>query len=1113
MDKMIEARGAAAVEKLSALNGTALGDSVTGSTTTKGGKSAKSSPAKTIKRVKIERHFTAALKKSALETSDYVHSTSKIKDTDGRTVFEMKNVEVPAGWSQLAVDILVSKYFRKAGVPETGHEVSIRQVIRRVAHTITAEGLKSGYFDRESAENFEEELSFLLLHQMGAFNSPVWFNLGLYHEYGITGSGGNFAWDPASMRVVETADAYQRPQCSACFIQSVDDDLMSIFQLVKNEARLFKYGSGTGTNFSKIRGANEKLSGGGLSSGLMSFLEVFDKGAGATKSGGTTRRAAKMVCLDMDHPEIADFISWKQREEKKVAALIAAGYSSDFNGEAYKTVAGQNSNNSVRVTDAFMQAVEKGEQWHTIDRTSGKVYQTFEARQLWKQLAEAAWACADPGVQYDTTINDWHTSANTDRIYASNPCSEYMFLNDTACNLASLNLVKFLKDDGSFDIEGYRRACRIFIIAQEILVDLSSYPTDRIAKNSHDYRPLGLGYANLGTMLMLKGIPYDSDEGRAWAGAITAIMCGHAYAVSAEEAAVLGSFPGYEKNEQPMLRVIRKHRDAAHALSKPAMADDAASKTRSKTLSDLIAAAKQDWDLALALGEKYGYRNAQVTVLAPTGTIGLLMDCDTTGVEPDFALVKFKKLAGGGYFKIVNQSVPAALKNLGYTQAQTDEIIRYVLGTMDFVSTPHVNREWLAAKGFGVEDIAKLEKVLPGTFELSSAFTKWGLGEELLNRLGVSAEEQAKPTFNFLRWAGLSENQIEEANEAICGTMTVEGAPHLKDEHLAVFDCANKCGKKGQRYIAPMGHVRMMAATQPFLSGAISKTVNLPNETTVDEVAEIYYQGWKLGLKAIALYRDGCKLSQPLSTKSDSKSESKTEAKSDAVVESAAASTAQTAAAAMTLQPAREKLPSKRRGFTQEAAVAGHKIYIRTGEYTDGRLGEIFIDMHKEGAAYRSMMNCFAISVSLGLQYGVPLKEFVDKFTFTRFEPSGPVTGHPNVKMATSVVDYIFRVLGMEYLGRTDFLQVKPAVQPVDLTAEKGAAEVTYPKEPAKLIANAAATVAGMATASVTAVDSMTDHLAEMMGDAPPCDSCGHTTVRNGACYKCLNCGNSMGCS
>jgi ribonucleoside-diphosphate reductase alpha chain len=1032
----------------------------------------------------MDRFFTAEISKKysdVLDSIEYQGANSKIKDTDGKTVFELKNVEVPAAWSQLAIDILVSKYFRKAGVPETGHEVSVKQVVRRLSRTIRKFGEAHGYFDAETAKIFEDELSFLLITQRGAFNSPVWFNLGLYHEYGIQGSGGNYAWDTTERRIREAKDAYAQPQCSACFIQSAEDDLMGIFTLMKNEARLFKYGSGTGSNFSKIRGHQEKLAGGGYSSGLMSFLEVLDRGAGATKSGGTTRRAAKMVCLDMDHPEIMEFITWKQREEKKVAALIAAGYSSDFNGEAYKTVAGQNSNNSVRVTDEFMRAVETDAKWETKARTNGEVVNTYQARELWDKVAEAAWACADPGLQYDTTINEWHTSSNTDRIYASNPCSEYMFLNDTACNLSSVNLVKFLKADGSFDIEGYRKACRIFIIAQEILVDLSSYPTEQIAQNSHDYRPLGLGYANLGTLLMLKGIPYDSEQGRAWAASLTAIMCGTAYAVSAEEAGLLGAFPGFAKNREPMLKVIQKHKNAAYQIS----AEFAP--------KELIQAAREDWDQALALGTKNGYRNSQVTVLAPTGTIGLLMDCDTTGVEPDFALVKFKKLAGGGYFKIVNQSVPQALKNLGYAKTQIEDVIRYVLGTMNFIGTPHLNQEWLKSKGFEEADIAKIEKALPGTFEISSAFNRWSLGEELLKRLNVPASEFEKPTFNYLTFAGLTFAQITEANEKICGTMTVEGAPHIKDQDLAVFDCANKCGSKGKRFIAPMGHVKMMAAVQPFLSGAISKTVNLPHETTVDEIKDIYYQGWKMGLKAVALYRDGCKLSQPLSTKSDKKEE-----KSEVKVAAAPAQ--------LTFAPVKRKMPNRRSGVTQEASVAGHKIYLRTGDYEDGTLGEIFIDMHKEGAAYRSMMNCFAISVSLGLQYGVPLKEFVDKFTFTRFEPSGMVEGHPNVKMATSIVDYIFRVLGLEYLGRTDFVQVKPVVQ--DLASA--------PKEPSKLLASAAPMEGIQRQAEFNlgkTSDTSSGYLAEMMGDAPPCDSCGHTTVRNGACYKCLNCGNSMGCS
>lgn len=989
--------------------------------------------------------------------------SSQIRGAEGEVVFEMDRVSVPEGWSQLATDILVSKYFRKAGVPETDHEVSASQVVHRIASATAKAGERLGYFGKTTAQVFQNELAHLLIHQMGAFNSPVWFNLGLYEEYGVLGQGGNFTWDARSDKIVQTENAYESPQCSACFIQSAQDDLMSIFELMKSEARLFKYGSGTGSNFSKIRGRQEKLSGGGYSSGLMSFLEVFDRGAGATKSGGTTRRAAKMVCLDVDHPEIMDFVTWKKREERKVAALIAAGYSSDFNGEAYRTVSGQNSNNSVRVSDEFMTAVESDAQWSTRARTDGSVIESYSAKKLWENIADAAWSCADPGVQYDTTINRWHTCANTDKIHASNPCSEYMFLDDSACNLASLNLVKFLREDGSFDVEAYERAIRVFIVAQEILVDHSSYPTALIAKNSHDYRPLGLGYANLGTLLMIKGIPYDSEEGRAWAAALTSILCGHAYRVSAEEAEAMGAFNGFEKNRTPMLKVMRMHQQAARKIN-------------SKWIpAELHRASLENWEEAVSKGERFGFRNAQVTVLAPTGTIGLLMDCDTTGVEPDFALVKFKKLAGGGYFKIVNQSVPLALKNLGYSESEVESMIQYVLGQMSFTGTPHVNREFLLEAGLMKEEIDALESQLPSTFDLSSLFTSWSIGTETLERLGVSASEYEKPTFHFLEWAGLNSKQIEEANVAICGTMTLEGAPFIQEKHLPIFDCANKCGAKGVRFIQPMGHIQMMAAVQPFLSGAISKTVNVPTETTVEEIQEIYTQGWKLGLKAVALYRDGCKLSQPLSTKSKGEEEEKQ-------VEPGVSASA---------GPVRNKLPAKRNGFTQEAAVGGHKVYLRTGEFADGALGEIFIDMHKEGAAYRSMMNCFAIAVSLGLQYGVPLREFVDKFTFTRFEPSGMVSGHPHVKMSTSIVDYIFRVLGHEYLGRTDFLQVKPEVSPEMDLAKKDSSEPFKPIE----------------------IENDGDHLSQMMGDAPPCDGCGHTTVRNGSCYRCLNCGNSMGCS
>lgn len=1069
-------------------------------TKTKSSKKAKSTKSKKVpldlgsvkkaKGLSVQRLFTRPDSHPFDEIAWETRSTA-ITNPDGSVVFKMDNAEVPVFWSQLATDIAVSKYFRKAGVPGSGRETSVKQLVRRVARTFRKAGEAfGGYFkSKEDAEAFEMELSHLLVHQKLAFNSPVWFNCGLYQEYGIEGSGGNFFWNPETDQIEMTKNAYEHPQCSACFIQSVSDDLMSIFDLVKNEARIFKYGSGTGSNFSRIRGSMEKLSGGGYSSGLMSFLEVLDRGAGATKSGGTTRRAAKMVILDIDHPEIEDFVKWKMREEKKVAALIAAGYSSDFNGDAYRTVSGQNSNNSVRVTDEFMEAVEKDQEWSTRLRTNGEVHKTYKAKDLFNQIAEAAWACADPGLQFDSTINDWHTCSGTDRINGSNPCSEYMFLDDTACNLASVNLLKFLQEDGSFDVEGYRHACRVSTIAQEIAVDFSSYPTQQIAKNSHDYRPLGLGYANLGTLLMVKGIPYDSDEGRAWCGALTAIMTGVGYTTSSQIAKEKGPFPGYQPNRDSMMRVMRKHRRAVDMVSKK------------HCPKELLTAAREDWDNAVALGERYGYRNAQATVLAPTGTIGLLMDCDTTGIEPDFSLVKFKKLAGGGYFKIVNQSIPAALKALGYGEADAAAIIEHAMGTLHLVNTPFINEETLRAKGFTEEDLKKVVNSLPGVFELSQAFAQHVLGEETYRRLGITTDMAKAAGFNLLRHLGFTEEQIEKANDVICGHMTVEGAPQLKPEHLPVFDCANKCGKHGERFIAPMGHVRMMGAAQPFLSGAISKTVNIPNEATVEDVANIYMESWKLGIKAIALYRDGCKLSQPLSSSSKKKEEKK-ETLPAAVV-----------SPELTL---RRRLPRKRGGFTVEAKVAGNKVYLRTGEYEDGSLGEIFIDMHKEGASFRSLLNCLAISVSLGLQHGVPLEEFVDVFTFTRFEPQGMVD-HPNIKSATSVVDFIFRVLGMEYLGRTDFVHVKPElnVQPSDRTEEDDVQSSLFDAERD----NRGTKSFGISTSHTStqtdtgASDLLSKHLSKMMGDAPFCNQCGHTTVRNGACYKCLNCGNSMGCS
>lgn len=1044
----------------------------------------------------VERRFTVA----GAEPFDQVtweRRSSLISNPDGSQVFKMDGAEVPEGWSQLATDIVVSKYFRKAGLHGDAKrgETSVRQVVGRIARTIRKAGESmGGYFAKASdAQAFEDELSFLLVNQYGAFNSPVWFNCGLYHEYGIEGSGGNWAWSDRQAAMLETQNAYERPQCSACFIQSVEDDLMSIYDLAKSEARLFKYGSGTGSNFSVIRGRQEKLSGGGTSSGLMSFLEVLDRAAGATKSGGTTRRAAKMVCLDLDHPEVMEFINWKVLEEQKAQALIGAGYDSDFNGDAYHTVSGQNSNNSIRVSDEFMQAAQAGGSWQTRARTTGEVVDTLEASEVWDAIAEAAWRCADPGVQYDTTINRWHTCPNTARINASNPCSEYMFLDDSACNLASLNLTKFLREDGSFDVDRYRHAAEVFFTAQEILVDLSSYPTERIAKNSHDYRPLGLGYANLGTLLMILGIPYDSDRGRSIAGALTAILCGRAYRQSALLAKSKGPFAGYAANREPMLRVMRMHQEAAYSIN------------RDECPEALWRAAVDDWNDVVQLGEQHGYRNAQATVLAPTGTIGLLMDCDTTGVEPDFSLVKFKKLAGGGYFKIVNQSVPNALDRLGYSAAQIAEIVAYTSGTNTLLGAPHVNRQSLKAAGMNEEDLGKIEEALPGVFELSLAFAPWIVGKQTYERLGVSAEEMSQPGFSLLGHLGFDRRQVSEANDVIIGRMTIEGAPHLLPEHYAVFDCANRCGKEGTRFLSAMSHVNMMAAVQPFLSGAISKTVNLPGDATVEEVRSTYEAGWKLGLKAVALYRDGCKASQPLSsTTGDDEEETHTE---EAKPTSAAADLARPTGS-------RVRMPKKRRGFTQEAHVGGHKVFLRTGEYDDGSLGEIFIDMHKEGAAFRSLMNCFAMAVSVGLQYGVPLETYVEQFTFTRFEPHGVVGGHPNIKFATSIVDYIFRVLGVEYLRRYDFAQVKPTEEaPVidDPTTQVKPSNAALPEPSAEQ--SASAKTAPTVGAARGGDDPLAQQLEEMMGDAPVCDGCGHITVRNGACYKCLNCGNSMGCS
>jgi ribonucleoside-diphosphate reductase alpha chain len=1060
----------------------------------------------------VSRRFTTP-SKHPFDMVDWEKRDSKIINEKGETIFELKGAEIPKEWSQLATDIVVSKYFRKAGITETGHEVSVRQVVTRIAKSIREAGEEfGGYFDTKvEADAFEDELTYILVTQRGAFNSPVWFNCGLYQRYGIKGGKGNWFWDFDEGEVRQLDHNYVRPQCSACFIQSVDDDLASIFELVKNEAILFKYGSGTGTNFSKIRGGGEKLSGGGYSSGLLSFLKVLDAAAGSIKSGGTTRRAAKMVCLDMDHPEIEDFINWKVKEERKVAALVAAGYSSDFNGEAYQTVTAQNSNNSIRVTDEFMKAVESDADWNTINRTDGKIAHTFKAGDLWQQINQASWSCADPGLQYDSTINEWHTCKVTDRINASNPCSEYMFLDDTACNLSSINLVKFVDEEGRFDIDAYKHAIRILFIAQEILVDFSSYPTRQIAQNSHDYRPLGLGYANLGTLLMCKGIPYDSDEAFAVTGALTAILTGHAYTVSAEMAARKGAFIGHAMNRNSMMDVMRKHRAASYDIDQELCP------------ASLLEAAQECWDEAVRVGSEYGYRNAQATVIAPTGTIGLLMDCDTTSIEPDFALVKFKKLAGGGYFKIVNQSVPAALANLGYADEEINSIITYATGTGSLKGAPFINWESLEARGVTAADLKKIEAQMPSTFELSHAFTSATVSTASLKATDLPENAFSTPGFDFLKALGFSSREIEEASKYICGMMTVEGAPHLKEEHLPIFDCANKCGRYGTRYIQPMGHVRIMAAAQPFISGAISKTVNLPNSSTVEEISEIHLESWKLGLKAVALYRDGCKLSQPLNsaTTADDEEGDTEEEQLEAGIQAAADHAV--AAAAPTPLQTRRKLPDERQSITHKFSIAGHKGYITVGLYDDGKPGEIFITMAKQGTTLSGLIDAFATAVSIALQYGVPLEVLVNKFSHVRFEPSG-MTNNPNVRIAKSIVDYIFRWMGMKFLDRTAQeqigynnlpkiaepipVQIESAPTPVDSIAKESSASLTPPSE----INHSVRLEVMVDRAEAVPVAAKTFSF-DQASDAPVCGSCGGMTTRNGACYVCRNCGATTGCS
>jgi ribonucleoside-diphosphate reductase alpha chain len=1122
--------------------------------------SKKAQPAKGLE---FSRQFTKD-DVSPFDMFEYDYRTSVIKNPTGEIVFQMDNVEVPKQWSQIATDILAQKYFRKAGIPNsdgtTGRETTVKQVAHRMAHCWRVWGERYDYFATPNdALIFYDELVYSILNQACVPNSPQWFNTGLHEVYGITGKPqGHYYVDAKDGQLKKSANAYERPQPHACFILSVNDDLVNeggIMDLWVREARIFKYGSGVGTNFSSIRGEGEKLSGGGTSSGLMSFLKIGDRAAGAIKSGGTTRRAAKMVCLDLDHPEIEKFINWKVEEEDKVAALIAAGYPSDYEGEAYRTVSGQNSNNSIRIPNEFFNILDEDGEWELKGRSDGRVMKKIQARKLWEQITYAAWRCADPGTQYDTTINEWHTCPEGGAIRASNPCSEYMFLDNTACNLASVNLRQFFDEsDNSFNVAGFEHTCRLWTVVLEISVLMAQFPSKEVAQLSYDYRTLGLGFANLGSMLMVSGIAYDSEEARGIAGAITAIMTGVSYKTSAELASFLGAFDKYEENKTHMLRVMRNHRAAAYD------ANDAYEGIQikpqginAKYCPDyLLKAATKAWDDAVQMGEKHGYRNAQTTVIAPTGTIGLVMDCDTTGVEPDFALVKFKKLSGGGYFKIINQSVPQALRNLKYSEAEIEEIVCYAKGHASLDKAPFINTKTLLEKGFLQEDIDKLNSVLGAAFEIGFVFNAHTLGETCLERLGFKPEQYNDYTWSLLEAIGFSDEEIDAANIYICGTMTVEGAPYLKDEHLSVFDCANKCGQIGERYIHAHGHIRMMGAAQPFLSGAISKTINLPNEATQAEIADSYRLSWELGLKACALYRDGSKLSQPLSNKSDKKKNSSTSLTMDEAIseENAAALAADistmvdmgkltiddlldemnkrvqnsadtTLKRQLAMIVERRALPAKRRGFTQKAKINGQALFLRTGEYNDSTLGEIFIDMAKEGATMRSMLNCFAIAISIGLQYGVPLEEYVEKFVFTRFEPSGMVD-HPNIKSATSIIDFIFRSLAYEYLGRNDLVHVLDTPEVQNLGNEEW--DVNTPtigdRKPelseVRVMGAAQPATAQHRTAhkkTEGGMDAVNAAAKSMQSDAPACNTCGHITVRSGTCYKCLNCGNSMGCS
>lgn len=1104
------------------------------------------STTKPCRGLSIPRVFTTP-GSDPLEEVRYDRRTSRISNTDGSVVFEMEDAEIPIAWSQVATDIMVSKYFRKAGVPQynekgevlrdekgevvMGPERSAKQVIRRLAGCWRHWGQQYGYFETaQDAQAFEDELGYMLIHQMAAPNSPQWFNTGLHYSYGITGPAqGHYYCEPTTGEVKQSEDAYTHPQPHACFIQSVDDDMVNeggIMDLWVREARLFKFGSGTGTNFSNLRGEGEPLSGGGKSSGLMSFLKIGDRAAGAIKSGGTTRRAAKMVCLNLDHPDIENFISWKVNEEKKVAAMAKAGYDTDFNGEAYQTVSGQNSNNSVRIPHEFFEAVEKDSDWHLLWRTEKRKAakegrppvpcKTMRARELWDQIGYAAWSCADPGVQYDTSINDWHTCPEDGPINASNPCSEYMFLDNTACNLASINLLKFYDDEhGTFEVEKYKHAARLWTIVLEISVLMAQFPSKEIAELSYVFRTLGLGYANIGAMLMRMGIPYDSEAARSICGALTAILTGESYATSAEMADVHGTFKGYDRNRQHMLRVIRNHRRAVYdapnseyeGLHVPPVGIN-----QKKCPEYLLEASKECWDRALAMGEKFGYRNAQTTVIAPTGTIGLLMDCDTTGVEPDFALVKFKKLAGGGYMKIANQSVKPAFQNLGYSETEVDDIMRYVKGTLSLEGAPVINRESLREKGFTDKDIAKVEKNLPQVFELQFAFNKWVLGDETMKRLGFTQEQTDNLNFDLLSALKFTKSEIEKANVYICGNMTVEGAPHLRPEHLAVFDCANKCGKLGKRFISAEGHIRMMAAAQPFISGAISKTINLPNEATVEDITNSYLLSWKLGLKANALYRDGCKMSQALSNKSDSKEEvAKVEKE---VVERVVIKEV----------PRRRKLPNERMSITHKFSVAGHEGYIHAGLYETGAPGEIFIKMSKEGSTLSGVMDTLALSLSMNLQYGVPLEVLCNKLVHTRFEPMG-MTTNKEIPMVKSLMDYLGRWLALKFLTKEKAMEFhnKELVEKAyaEGTKSKDAFAMRLPvMDEGMPMVNLGVAVEEKTHEEVEEAVHQAEEMPNKMESAKQqgftgsiCSGCGSLRMkRNGSCEVCLDCGATSGC-